>query len=414
MRLTLRDWRLPLLVLAGLIFAWLAGGRFPYFLLWLGLGTGVGALIWTHHSLHKIIGDLRANKAAAAVGESVEFTLRLENEGLLPVPWIEADDLTPPHLVAAEAPRQATNLAILGNRILTFRLTPKRRGYYRVGPIRLRVGDPFGLAQGERVMESKVTLTVYPKIHPIDGFHLPLGLPFGPVRTRERAFEDPSNQAEIRPYRPGDNPRQIHWKTTARRGELMLREYELNAATNLLLVPDLSADGHVGGSASNDSAEMAIELAASLAAWGLKQKIEVGLVSHGAERIVTQPGRGERAFREVLEGLIRAEATGALPLARLLERESALFATRATLAVITAHIDHDLAEVLLRLRSRHPLMLVWLDPGSFPGGQPAPEAVPILHLLSRRGVTVYALPADADLRQLNQYRLGLHEGVNAR
>jgi uncharacterized protein (DUF58 family) len=405
MRLRLRDYRLPVLIVAAFLFAWFAGGRFPYFLLWLGLGVTGGALLWTAYGLRKVVGEWRVNRQEAAVGEPVELTLRLENDGILPLPWLELDDETPSNLVASDAPKQATHLPLLGSRILRFTIRPKRRGFYQLGPVRLRLGDGLSVAQGERVIGSPVRLTVYPRIVPIESLDLALGLPFGPVRTRERAFEDPSNQSEIRPYRPGDNPRQIHWKTTARRGELMLREYELNAAASLLVIPDLQAG------APPEASELAIELSASLTAWAIRQRLEVGLISHGAERIVAQPSRGERSYREILEGLTRAEASGVLPLSRVLEQESALFGARTTLAVITARIDHHLVDALLRLRPRHPIMLFCLDGPSF--GAPFALDHEILHLLARKRITIFILPAEADLRHLDQYRLYQPEGVTA-
>lgn len=407
MQLRLRDWRLLVLIVAALIFAWLAGGRLPYFMLWLGLGVTGGALLWTAYGLRKVTGEWRINRHEAAVGEPVELTLRLENEGILPLPWLEVDDETPNNLVASDAPKQATYLPLLGSRIVRFTVRPKRRGYYQLGPVRLRLGDGLGLAQGEQVIGSPVRLTVYPRIVPIESMGLALGLPFGPVRTRERAFEDPANPSEIRPYRPGDNPRQIHWKTTARRGELMLREYELNAAASLLILPDLQAGAPI------EASELAIELSASLAAWGLRQKIEVGLVSHGAERLIAQPSRGDRSYREVLEGLTRAEASGVLPLARILEQESALFGARSTLAISTSKIDHQLVDVLLRLRPRHPIMLFWIDASSAGAPQPTNETYEILHLLERKRIAVFKLPLEADLRHLGQYRLTQPEGVTA-
>lgn len=407
MQLRLRDWRLLVLIVAALIFAWLAGGRLPYFMLWLGLGVTGGALLWTAYGLRKVSGEWKVNRHEAAVGEPVELTLRLENEGILPLPWLELDDETPNNLVASDAPKQATHVPLLGSRIVRFTVRPKRRGFYQLGPVRLRLGDGLGLAQGERVIGSPIRLTVYPRIVPIESLSLALGLPFGPVRTRERAFEDPANPSEIRPYRPGDNPRQIHWKTTARRGELMLREYELNAAASLLILPDLAQGAPV------EASELAIELSASLAAWGQRQKIEVGLVSHGAERIIAQPSRGDRSYREVLEGLTRAEASGVLPLSRVLEQESALFGARSTLAVITATIDHKLVDVLLRLRPRHPIMLFWIDAWAVGATFPREEVYEILHLLERKRIVVFTLPVEADLRNLSQYRLNQAEGVTA-
>jgi uncharacterized protein (DUF58 family) len=349
---------------------------------------------------------------------------------MLPLPWVEVDDATPQHLVRTDMPRQATSVPLWGSRLINFRLTAVRRGHYQVGPVRVALGDPLGLFQAQNELHSRAAVTVYPRVHQIEGLPVPLSQPFGPVRTREKAFEDPSNQAEIRKYRPGDNPRHIHWKTSARMGELMLREYELNATTQIILFPDMcesaqaGSAAHVGGS----TAETAIELAASLAALGLRRKIDVGLVCHGQERYTVAPGRGQRTFHETLEVLARLEPSGRLPIEQVLELETAHLSGRSTVVVITPRLTAQLADVLMRLRSNHQVMLVLLSRESYlPGtGSALREAAAVAtnravaaapslaSLLALRKVAVYFVSAHDDLRLLAALRLPtVAEGVRA-
>lgn len=362
------------------------------------------------------------------VGQSLSVKVRMDNDTFLPLPWVEVDDATPQHLVVTDMPRQATSVPLWGSRLLTFKLTAKRRGYYTVGPIRVTLGDAFGLFQGQREFRSRATVTVYPRVHRLEGLPVPLSQPFGPVRTREKAFEDPSNQAEIREYRPGDNPKHIHWKTSARMGELMLREYELNATTHMVLFPDLSFAANVQDQARElSSAETAVEVAASLAHLGLHRKIDVGLVCHAQERFSVASGRGQRTFHEILEVLARVEAQGALPIEQVLELEAAHLPARSTIVVVTSRLTARLAEVLIRLRSNNQVMLVLLDADSF--APPAPmgaesevaatseartERTALTGLLAMRRVAVYLVSAQDDLRRLADLRLtAASEGVRA-
>jgi uncharacterized protein (DUF58 family) len=291
------------------------------------------------------------------------------------------------------------------------------------------LGDAFGLFQGQREFHSRASVTVYPRVHRMERVPVPLSQPFGPVRTREKAFEDPSNQAEIREYRPGDNPRHIHWKTSARMGELMLREYELNATTHMIIFPDMCFSAQTRNDAEELSTEeTAVELAASLAELGMRSKIDYGLVCHGQERFAVAPGRGQRTFHEILEVLSRVEAQGKLPIEQVLELEAAHLPARSTLVVITPRLTVHLANVLIRLRSNHQVMLVLLDHASF--APPAPESgdadeaaaaseadaegTSLTGLLALRRVAVYLVSADDDLRRLADLRLtALPEGVRA-
>lgn len=426
MQLSMRDWRLPALVGAALVFARMSGGRMPYFIFYLSAGLLAVAFFWARHAMRRTECLVQVESDRCEVGSSLSVKVRLDNDTFLPLPWVEVDDATPQHLVVTDMPRQATAVPLWGSRLVSFKLTARRRGHYTVGPIRVTSGDAFGLFQAHREFHSRASVTVYPRVHQIEGLVVPLSQPFGPVRTRERAFEDPSNHAEIRDYRPGDNPRHIHWKTSARVGEMMVREYELNATTQMLIFPDLFKGAQVNRSAEGGPAteETAIEIAASLASLGLQRKIDVGMICHGSERVVVSPGRGQRTFHEVLEVLSRVEADGFLAMEQVLEMEAASLPGKATLVVITPRLTPRLAEVLIRLRTNHQVMLVLLDPASF-GASPAAQSeaaatadsdqpVSLTGLLAMRRVAVYLVSAGDDLRRLADLRLVTgNEGVRA-
>ena len=424
MQLSMRDWRLPALVGAALVFARMSGGRLPYFILYLSTGLLLVAFFWVRHAMRRTEALIQVESDRMEVGQSMGVKVRLDCDTFLPLPWVEVDDATPQHLVVTDMPRQATSVPLWGSRLVTFKLTAKRRGHYTVGPIRVTLGDAFGLFQSHREFHSRASVTVYPRVHHIEGLNVPLSQPFGPVRTREKAFEDPSNQAEIRKYRPGDNPRHIHWKTSARMGELMLREYELNASTQMILFPDLSyaANNHQPTGPSTE--ETTVELVASLAALGLRRKIDVGLICHAQERYAVPASRGQRTFHELLEVLARVESMGKVPIEQVLEREAGHLSGRSTLVVITPQLTPKLADTLIRLRSNHQVMLVLLNRASF-DAQPArdeaaataeagPNPASLTGLLTLRHVAVYVVSAQDDLRRLAELRLvSATEGVRS-
>lgn len=421
MQLSMRDWRLPLLVVASFIFARMTGGRLPFFIFYLCALMLIIAFFWTRHALRRTECMIQVESDHVEVGEKLGVRVRIDNDTILPLPWAEVDDATPQHLVATDMPQQATSVPLLGSRVITFKITAKRRGHYTVGPIRITLGDAFGLFRGKREFRSRATVTIYPRVHRIEGIPVPLSQPFGPVRTREKAFEDPSNQAELREYRPGDNPRHIHWKTSARMGELMLRQYEINATTPMILFPDLAAFAQAGDPAQGQPSteEMSVEIAASLAALGLRRNIDVGLVCHAQERFAVSVSRGQRAFHEIQEVLCRVEAEGRLAMEQVLELETSHLPGKSTLVVITPRLTPRLADTLIRLRSNHQVMLVLLKRESFdPSAPPFPDAdqpiETLTTLLTVRKVAVYVVSAQDDLRRLADLRITTsYEGVKA-
>ncbi|MGE5673380.1 MAG: DUF58 domain-containing protein [Mycobacterium leprae] len=420
MRLSMRDWRLPALVLVSYIFARMSEGRLPYFSFYLTTILLILTYLWIRHALRRTDCLIYVESDRSEVGKSLGVRVRIDNESVLPLSWVEVDDATGRQLVSVDLPHQATSVPMWGSRMINYKLTARRRGHYVVGPIRLTLGDPFGVFVGQKDCHSKSTITVYPRVHAIEGLTVPLSQPFGPVRTRERAFEDPSNQAELRKYRPGDNPRHIHWKSTARMGDLMLREYELNATTQMMLFPDLCESAQTGAAQSDVSTEeTTVEIAASLANLGVRHRVEVGLVCHAQERFAVMAGQGQRAFREILEVLARVQAHGHLPIEQVLEREAAHLSGKSTMVVITPRLTARLADTLIRYRANHQVMLVLLRRESFQPPQELPIDDPsageaaasleapagLLSLLLLRHVSVYLVGAGDDLRRLGDLRL---------
>lgn len=402
MRVSVHDWRVPLLVGAAFLFARLSSGRLPYFLFYTSAGLLILSFLWTHRTVRGLTARLELSRDRLSLGESTGVILHLHNRSLFPIPWLEVDDVTPSHVAAAGVPRKATALRPRASQVLTDELEARRRGHYQMGPVLLTVGDPFGFFRGRREMRSDQWVTVYPRIHPLDGIPLALSQPVGPVRSRRQTFADHTTQAAIRRYRPGDNPRHIHWKSSARTGHLMLREFEQNATTHVLLLPDAAAQAYGPTQEGQAAFEAALEVAASLAALCRRRKIPFALSAYAQERFATAPGQGERPFTEVLEALARAEAQGQLPMEQVLEMEAARLSGRTTLAVITPQLTPQLAAELLRLQPRHQVLLVLLHSASPPAPAGSRRGA---EQLAAFGAVVYDLPVGAEIGGLAEYRV---------
>src|SRR5260221_527773 len=143
------------------------------------------------------------------------------------------------------------------------------RGAFRFGPMELRLSDPYGLLTREQRVENTAMLLVYPLIAPIQRFGLPAHSPFGESKSPLRLLEDPLRVAGTRPYMPGDEPRRIHWKATARAGALYSKIYEPATRQTVVVFVDVRTYQRSLFGYDPSLAELAISAAASIASCAL-------------------------------------------------------------------------------------------------------------------------------------------------
>jgi uncharacterized protein (DUF58 family) len=187
-----------------------------------------------------------------------------------------------------------------------YRNTMTRRGRYRLSGFRLATKFPFGLVPRARAIADVDDLYVYPALIPAPEALL-RGLPAYPAPGRSAA---PSRQGEfrgLRAFRPGDDPRDIHWRTSARRGMPLVREKEDEETREATVVLDN------GPTAGDDAAafERAVSEAAGICVELAQRGFSVGLAVRGGE-VRAAPG-GAQAERILRALAVIAPDAGPLP-----------------------------------------------------------------------------------------------------
>ena len=116
-----------------------------------------------------------------------------------------------------------------------------RRGYYRVGPTRLRSGDIFGFFEREEEVGRPVDgIVVYPVVYPLPDLGLDSARPFGERAGGSRIFEDPVRVVGVRDYVAGDPLKRVDWNATARVGRLQSRLYEPSRTQSVVVALNIS------------------------------------------------------------------------------------------------------------------------------------------------------------------------------
>jgi uncharacterized protein (DUF58 family) len=174
--------------------------------------------------------------ARLPAGQTASLTVRLTNVSRLRTGLLLAED-TVPYALGSRPRFIFEGIGAGGAREYTYQLSSDRRGRYTVGPLRVRVADSFGLVSITRAFTSTSVLTVTPRIIPLA--RPPLGgYWLGDSEHGRRSIAaSGEDDAAPRAYRSGDSLQRVHWKSTARYGELMVRreeQYWRNTATLFL------------------------------------------------------------------------------------------------------------------------------------------------------------------------------------
>jgi uncharacterized protein (DUF58 family) len=193
-----------------------------------------------------------------------------------------------------------------------------RRGRYTWGALRVSSGYPFGLVERRRLLafeEDAIVLPCLGWLHRGRFLRYLRDLSAQPQRVhlRRKPQPHPAAQAEfhgLRSYRSGDSPRLIHWRTSARRGELMVREFEDEPSDNLLVVldPTLPAESDYCGVPLREQFEEVVSLTASLCwEWCRRRGDRLVLATGTAKADVLDGLTGPAHARRILECLALLE-----------------------------------------------------------------------------------------------------------
>jgi len=188
----------------------------------------------------------------------------------------------------------------------SYRRTLSRRGIHRLSGLRISTRFPFGLLRRSIDLESPADLLAYPALIPVAdpallGSLAQLGEKQSPARARSGDFHG------LRELRPGDDPRDIHWRTTARRGRPFVREFEEETGRNIVVVLESAAEDQAA-----DTFETAVSYAASLALVLLHRSFRVGLQAGG---VSVPPAVGPVQAGHILRclALVESIASGGEP-----------------------------------------------------------------------------------------------------
>ena len=223
--------------------------------------------------------------ARVPAGHTASVSIQLDNVSRLPTGLLLAED-TVPYSIGSRPRFILDRIEPGGTRRLSYPIQPDHRGKFAIGPLHVRVADAFGLAKVGSTAAPPVTLVVTPAVTALPHTALAgswLGEGDARASTAAAAGED---DVVPRAYRDGDDLRRVHWRSTARYGELMVRREEQRWRNRAVLFLDTRLGAH-GGRGPASSFEYAVSAAASIGVHLAREEMDT--------EFVTDAGQGDRA-----------------------------------------------------------------------------------------------------------------------
>ncbi len=319
---------------------------------------------WTRAAVNNLYIRRILTSKSATTGDEIREEIYLTNRGRLPILLIElVDHSTLPGYTASVAEnldaRQTKRWFSTGNAL--------RRGLFQLGPMTVRTGDPFGIFFAEFEFPQRSTFVVYPPISVMPDFQIPAGSQFGNTRSLQRTQQITSDASTIREFVPGDAFKRIHWRSTARTGRIMVKEFDLEPSAGVWLILDMQRAVQAGrGDESTE--EYTVKIASALAYQQIRDGKAVGLAATGRDRMFLEPQKGTGQLWKILESLAIISAAGSTPLDHFLTELVPALGRGMSVVAVTPSSDPAWPIVLRQLGDRglYPSALL-LEAGSFNG-----------------------------------------------
>jgi uncharacterized protein (DUF58 family) len=356
--------RLQLLLLGAVVVvaAFSTGWEFLFYLVYLGLLVVGGSYVLTRLGLTDLEAGYAVSQLSGHVGDRLRVTYTLRNTSRVPKPWLEVHN---PTSLPAGLPGRAIALGSRVERSWLIRTPLTRRGHFRVEPLQIRTGDPFGFFESSASVGTGVNVVVYPRVEALPAWRLPASNLEGSHAMRERTLQTTPLATTVRPWAPGDAFNRIHWKATARHGEIHVKEFDLEQTADAWIVLDLDRSVHVG-SGDESTVEAAIRVAASVADKAIMENRAVGMTVSAHRLAQLQPDRGGRQHLKIMQLLAAVDGDGASSLTEALIAAVPRIRRGMTAVVITPSLERTWVKPLSTLRSRGvACVVITFDVGAF-------------------------------------------------
>lgn len=296
----------------------------------------------------RVIVQRHIHPKSLTAGSNVEVEIEIQFKRMLPFVWFTVYDRLPSQLVPLTEENRLWQMGSFRKKYrFRYRIRRMVRGEHHFSHIEIRVGDLFGFFERILHVHQPASVLVYPKALELRYFHSINEKNAGMTYAIHRNAEDVTSVMGTRNYVSGDRLSRIHWKASARTGQLKTKEFEFHVTNDFMFFIDCERKSYQN---RPKFFERAVSLTATLVRYALNNGFTTGLSYQRREAVQIPLARHHEQLYRIFVHLARIEADATEPFAKYLMSQSPYMPFGTTAMVVTSRIDDDLIKALSTLR----------------------------------------------------------------
>jgi hypothetical protein len=386
------------LFFAALVFVYFYGGKIPYMFFYTVIVLPIISLLYTVLVYFRFKYGQDTDKKFVTKGDKVNFIFSINNEDFFLYPYLRVSFYGAETIFANQFHVRNFSLPPFQGKSFSQELQCNYRGNYEIGINCVEIEDFLGIFKFKYNIYEPKYVTVYPRIVNLDRFLLKTDFMSESHSVLNSKNEDMFTIADVRKYVFGDSLKRIHWKLTAKSGNIMVKKYQSTSETSAIMILDLQKN-HFANGENIIIEDKIIESVVSVLHYCLYNWIPVNLVYYSSS-LVNVHAKNHLMFNELYEILAKIKFSENIPVKDLLEIYTNNTILKTNILVFTANLDYELYNQIYKTStSGFDVSLIYISSESLTGIKNH-EADNILSFLPEIGVNIYRINIEDDIQRV--------------
>ena len=334
-----------------LVFVVLVGGKVPYFLLYFYALFLILPLLFGYVSLSRLLGSITVPSQEFKKGDKITIEYSIKNRSPLAIPSLIVINNTSKAITGINT--QPVEVSLRSDALHTGReyITAKRRGYYTTGDITLVSTDVFGLYSLRRRISSPTELLIYPDSKQLSSFRISASREAGDLILNNLSFRDKSRIDFLREFREGDSLKAIHWRQSAAKDSIIVKEFEKRGDADAVIFIDNSKEA-LSRDMDRRLEDLEVDIALGIIGHCLEHGVKVSLIIQEENILNKAEGSFISDMKPFLKLLAKLSSNGAHSIKDQLEAEAIHLSRRTNIVIISPLIDISIGSAVLYLAAQ--------------------------------------------------------------